>query len=166
MKKSPKIELLNSKQKDNNLPPPEIIKPKIIMTEIQLKNILDSLESVVATSPIEKIPKTILSKIFSLLEYKEICKIWVLNKFFFKFLFDSSIYSDFVWKSFIDASFPYENMNLEKHRSTPFEMQANKLYFIAKVKKKKRKRKKIRKKQTNLSRSKVKFSSKKINIKK
>ena len=133
-----KIKNLEEKKKMGNANSPNQLKSFLFgVTESKISKILlNSLDSVTASCNFEKLPKMILAKIFGFLNLHDISKVWILNKFFFKFLFESSIYSNFVWKSYLEESQTTGEEDIDSEslfQKSFFEKRVNKIYLFVKV---------------------------------
>ena len=88
----------------------------------------------------ESLPKVLLSKILGYLDIKNIAKLFLLNKFFLKFLSDkTSPSTNRVWRGFIIADHLDDENELEDYMKnyvkTGFEEHMNPFYVFYKVKK-------------------------------
>ena len=93
-------------------------------------------------SRFERLPKIILCKILGYLDGKNLLKIWVLNRFFLRFLSESSNYINQFWKNFADLEVEDENeinLCLKKINLKKYELNLNKYMLYVKVSKKKKK---------------------------
>ena len=101
----------------------------------------EQLDEIKPQNEFENLPKFLLSKIISSLQLKDISKIWVLNKFFFKFLCEKSPSTNNIWISYLSSDLkdidPIEiDSHLKEYNLTPYEKRMNKYHMYLKVKKK------------------------------
>ena len=89
------------------------------------------------SSSFEKLPKNILSIIFSYFDVSEITKMWRLNKYFFTLICNST-FSTTVWKTICERNFESENLkdiveqNIKSLEITEFEKNLNEYCILFK----------------------------------
>jgi hypothetical protein len=102
-----------------------------------IENLFSQVRNSKANNQFEALPKFLLSKIFCYLDYKNLCTIFRLNKFFLKVMSEPSIPSNNIYKSFLEGVM-IDEQELQSHLNeierTEFDKQMNHYYQYLKVK--------------------------------
>ena len=81
---------IESKEKGKEKREKSLMENVDIFSKEEMERLLKELEGVHAVSGLEKLPKNVLASIFVFLGFSELAKVWRVNKFFFKTLYQSN----------------------------------------------------------------------------